>query len=146
MSSLTSIMTLHQSTETTVAWAMQRLMARGFQVERTFDLHAARLAQVDCTCPHHGTNDCTCQMIVLLVHRRKGPANDVCMCTAMMMKPACHWRKLQVRSMVTRALFRRCFLYGKFCRFSILQGDKNGKRPCVWHGCCSQICRWKIGV
>jgi len=71
MSSLTSLLTLCQSTETTVAWIMQRLMARGFQVERTFDLHAARMAQVDCLCPYHGTNDCTCQMVVLLVHRQE---------------------------------------------------------------------------
>ncbi|MGB7876889.1 MAG: hypothetical protein WBL25_21100, partial [Anaerolineales bacterium] len=64
-------LTLCQSTETTIAWIMQLLMARGFQVERTFDLHAARVAQVDCLCPYHGTNDCTCQMVVLLVHSQK---------------------------------------------------------------------------
>ncbi|MBN1454179.1 MAG: hypothetical protein JW963_24390 [Anaerolineales bacterium] len=78
MSNLISILTLHQSAETTVAWTMQRLMVGGFQVERTFDLHAARMAQVDCPCPYHGTNDCTCQMVVLLVHRQKAqPATIV---------------------------------------------------------------------
>ena len=71
MSNLTSILTLRQSAKTTVAWTMQRLIAHGFQVERTFDLHAARMAQVDCLCPYHGTNDCTCQMVVLLVHRQE---------------------------------------------------------------------------
>lgn len=71
MNHLTSILTLRQSAETTVAWTMQRLIAHGFQVERTFDLHAARMAQVNCLCPYHGTNDCTCQMVVLLVHRQK---------------------------------------------------------------------------
>lgn len=71
MSNLTSILTLHQPTEETVAWAMQRLNACGFQVEQTFDLHAARMSQVDCPCPYHGTNDCTCQMIVLLVRGQR---------------------------------------------------------------------------
>ena len=71
MSNLTSILTLHQSTETLVARIMQRLKARGFQVERTFDLHAARMSQANCPCPNHGTNDCTCQMVVLLVHGQK---------------------------------------------------------------------------
>lgn len=71
MSNLTSILTLRQSAEKAVKWAKQRLVAHGFQVERTFDLHAARVAQVDCLCPYHGANDCTCQMVVLLVHNQK---------------------------------------------------------------------------
>jgi len=71
MSNLISILTLHQSTEETVAWTTQRLMVCGFQIERTFDLHAARMSQVDCPCPYHGTSDCNCQMIVLLVHDQK---------------------------------------------------------------------------
>ena len=71
MSNLTSLLTLHQPAETTVAWTTQRLRAHGFQVEQTFDLRAARMSQVDCPCPYHGTNDCTCQMIVLLVRNQK---------------------------------------------------------------------------
>ena len=71
MSNLTSILTLHQPAETAVVWTMQRLIARGYQVEQTFDLHAARISQVNCPCPYHGTNDCTCQMIVLLVRNQK---------------------------------------------------------------------------
>ena len=67
MNHLTSLLNLRQNTEETVAWAMQRLMTSGFQIERTFDLHAARMSQVDCPCPYHGTSNCTCQMIVLLV-------------------------------------------------------------------------------
>jgi len=70
MSNLTSLLTLHQPAEKTVAWAMRQLTARGYQVERTFDLHAARMSQEDCPCPYHGTTDCSCQMVVLLVHDR----------------------------------------------------------------------------
>ena len=35
---------------------------------QTFDLHAARLGLEDCPCPQHGTSDCDCQMVVLLVY------------------------------------------------------------------------------
>lgn len=68
MSKLTPILTLRQSTEATINWTMQRLQLNGFQVERTFDLQAARIAQDDRPCPHHGTKDCTCQMVILVVH------------------------------------------------------------------------------
>lgn len=71
MSHLTPILTLYQPADTTVSWTTQRLMALGYQVEQTFDLHVARMSQVDCPCPYHGTTDCTCQMIVLLIHGQK---------------------------------------------------------------------------
>jgi len=71
MNHLTSIMTLHKPAETAASWTMGRLVRHGFQVEQTFDLHAARTSQVNCPCPFHGTTDCTCQMIVFLVHRQE---------------------------------------------------------------------------
>jgi hypothetical protein len=45
------------------------LELNGFQTVRTFDLQAARLAHLDCPCPHHGTAQCNCQMVVLLVYQ-----------------------------------------------------------------------------
>jgi len=35
---------------------------------QTFDLHTARHALEDCPCPNHGTSECDCQMLVLLVY------------------------------------------------------------------------------
>lgn len=35
---------------------------------QTFDLNTARMNLEDCPCPHHGTNQCDCQMVVLLVY------------------------------------------------------------------------------
>jgi len=67
MSTLTSIFTLQKSTQATVSWTVGQLLACGLQVEQTFDLQAARLAHAECPCPHHGTNNCSCQMVVLLV-------------------------------------------------------------------------------
>lgn len=48
---------------------IKRKLARaGLRALQTFDLHVARLAQHACACPHHGTEQCDCQMIILLVY------------------------------------------------------------------------------
>jgi hypothetical protein len=38
------------------------------QITMTFDLQEARHAHTDCTCPHHGTEQCSCQLVVILVY------------------------------------------------------------------------------
>jgi hypothetical protein len=43
------------------------------QVTRSFDLQATRAVHAGCSCPHHGTEKCTCQLIVLLVYERQNP-------------------------------------------------------------------------
>jgi len=48
----------------------QALVAVGLHVVCSFDLQAARDAHTNCTCPHHGTAQCDCQMVVLLVYDR----------------------------------------------------------------------------
>ncbi len=45
---------------------------RGLRVQRSFDLRAARAGHADCACPHHGTAQCTCQYVVLLVYSARG--------------------------------------------------------------------------
>ncbi len=49
-------------------WLRQRLSLAGLRVMQTFDLNTARMNLEDCPCPHHGTDQCDCQMIVLLVY------------------------------------------------------------------------------
>jgi hypothetical protein len=52
-----------------VEFLKDRLAALGLLVIRSFDLQAARSVQENrCVCPHHGTNSCTCQWVVLLVY------------------------------------------------------------------------------
>jgi len=46
----------------------KHLTEAGLRPVQTFDLQRARLIQHGCTCPNHGTADCDCQMIVLLVY------------------------------------------------------------------------------
>ena len=55
------------------------LTRRGLRVDRTFDLRSALAGHAgheagswDCTCPYHGTADCACQFIVLLVYGEAG--------------------------------------------------------------------------
>jgi len=51
------------------------LGAAGLRVTRSFDLQSARHALRDpesCSCPHHGTAECTCQYVVLLVDAGAG--------------------------------------------------------------------------
>ena len=50
------------------SWVDRQLTSAGFRVVQTFDLQVARLSHTDCTCPHHGTADCDCQLTVLLVY------------------------------------------------------------------------------
>jgi hypothetical protein len=46
-----------------------QLMTRlGLQVIPSFDLRTARSAPAACACPHHGTQQCDCQMVVLLLY------------------------------------------------------------------------------
>lgn len=72
MSALFPFLTLNQPCEQVQAWVNQQLTGAGFRVVQTFDLQIARLAHPDCACPNHGTEDCTCQMVVLLVYRKRG--------------------------------------------------------------------------
>lgn len=49
-------------------WLIQKMSAAGLFVIRTFNLQVARLTHTDCPCPHHGTDECDCQLMVLLVY------------------------------------------------------------------------------
>jgi hypothetical protein len=54
--------------ETAAQAASQALLRQGLRVVRSFDLHSALATHADCECPHHGTEQCTCQFVVLLVY------------------------------------------------------------------------------
>jgi len=70
--------------EDAVAAVMKTLKRRGFWVIRSFDLRSA-LDPDDpaCSCPHHGTERCTCRYTVLLVYATRDGAvvNDLFPCT-----------------------------------------------------------------
>lgn len=47
----------------------EALSGHGFYTLRSFDLRSAMTAcEVGCECPHHGTEKCDCQFVVLLIY------------------------------------------------------------------------------
>lgn len=56
-----------------MAAVMAALRKHGFHVVRSFDLASALdPADPTCSCPHHGTEQCTCRYAVLLVYGNTG--------------------------------------------------------------------------
>jgi hypothetical protein len=55
--------------ETAAQAVIIALTRRNFQVVRSFDLRSALVANDNCACPYHGTSQCTCQFVVLLVYK-----------------------------------------------------------------------------
>ncbi len=51
-----------------IAWVIHQCNGAGLQVLRTFDLQVAGLDHAECPCVHHGTEQCDCQIAVLLVY------------------------------------------------------------------------------
>ena len=68
----TPFLVVEQPYETTIAWLVERLRNQGLQTTITFDLQVARHSHSDCACPHHGTEQCDCQMVVILVYGQNG--------------------------------------------------------------------------
>ena len=71
MSTLMPFLVLDQTCDQVLARVNGQLTNAGFRVVQTFDLQVARMAHPDCPCPHHGTHDCNCQMVVLLIYRNQ---------------------------------------------------------------------------
>jgi hypothetical protein len=44
----------------------------GLRSARSFDLRIALTTPTECTCPHHGTEPCDCQMVVMLIYDMRG--------------------------------------------------------------------------
>jgi hypothetical protein len=63
-----SFLTIDLPCDMALQTAKKKLSQTGLRALQTFDLHTARLAQQECPCPNHGTENCDCQMVVLLVY------------------------------------------------------------------------------
>ena len=61
-------LSVNQPCDETLQWTKMQLSQANLRVVQTFDLHAARSGWHDCSCPNHGTEECDCQMVVLLVY------------------------------------------------------------------------------
>jgi hypothetical protein len=56
--------------ESVIDWISQQLGKLDLVVKPSFDLQTAKSAHTDCACPHHGTSQCDCQIVVLLVYHQ----------------------------------------------------------------------------
>ena len=65
---LSPILSLNCCCNDALLISSQSLRRKGFQVLQTFDLHDTSHALEECPCPHHTTDECDCQMVVLLVY------------------------------------------------------------------------------
>jgi len=68
MSTLLPFLTLSENCKQVDGWVRARLSRASLRVVQTFDLQIARLAHPDCSCPHHGTEQCSCQLVLLLIY------------------------------------------------------------------------------
>ena len=68
MSENSPFLILYRPCSDAIEWVIQQIKAAGMEVMRTFDLQVARHEHASCNCPNHGTADCDCQMVVLLVY------------------------------------------------------------------------------
>ncbi len=69
---MSQLLTIEYTCDKAVRWATESLESAGLRIANSFDLQSARAALSHCTCPHHGTADCDCQMVVLLVYGADG--------------------------------------------------------------------------
>jgi len=68
--------------EDSVAIVTTALEQQGFRVVRSFDLSSALdVADPACSCPHHGTERCTCRYTVLLVYSAQNAGTCPCAIT-----------------------------------------------------------------
>ncbi len=68
---------LTASCEQTVTLLTATLAAHGYRLERSYDLRMALHNHPECSCPHHGTAQCTCQYVVLLAYEQSATTPPV---------------------------------------------------------------------
>lgn len=76
MSNYSPFLILERPCDEAIDWVIQQIGRVGLLVVRTFDLHEVRNVSdevvANCPCPHHGTEQCDCQMVILLVYGSDG--------------------------------------------------------------------------
>lgn len=66
------LMVFYEDCNRVIQQVSHLLTDAGFMVVESFDLQDARANHSSCSCPHHGTSQCTCQLAVLLVYGTDG--------------------------------------------------------------------------
>jgi hypothetical protein len=77
MSDNSPFLVLEETCDEAIVWFTEQVDHTGMQVVRTFDLQATRQENPDCPCPHHGSDQCDCQMVLLVYHPGHQPISIV---------------------------------------------------------------------
>ena len=71
MSVLSPFLIVEENCEQVLRSVRETLTSTGFRAVQTFNLQIARQAHLECQCAKHGTTNCSCQMVVLLVYGKQ---------------------------------------------------------------------------
>ena len=69
-----NLLTINENSTEAIALLSDRLDKLGLKMERSFDLQLQQNGFPECSCPYHGTVQCDCQIVVLLIYgKADGP-------------------------------------------------------------------------
>ena len=66
--SFSPFLSVEQACDQVLQWTSEQLTQAGLRTVQTFNLHTARAGGHNCPCPNHGTSECDCQLVILLVY------------------------------------------------------------------------------
>jgi len=65
---ISPFLSVNHSCDQALRWTKEQLSQAGLRPVQTFDLYTARAGSHECPCPNHGTNECDCQLVIMLVY------------------------------------------------------------------------------
>jgi hypothetical protein len=65
---MAQLLTIERPYDEALRWIGESLKLAHLKVATSFDLRSVRTVDNDCSCAHHGTAACDCQMAVLLIY------------------------------------------------------------------------------
>jgi len=63
-----NLLTIFENSTEAITLLSDHLEKIGLKMERSFDMRIQQNDNNACSCPHHGTKKCDCQIVVLLIY------------------------------------------------------------------------------
>jgi hypothetical protein len=70
MSTVAPFLVLNTGCEKATYWLANQMKRANLTLLRTFNSNDVRSSAAACPCPHHGANDCNCQVMIFLVYQK----------------------------------------------------------------------------